>query len=96
MWRCCADFSPVAPKEALHATVELGNKALVAAGCIVGEGSSVGDKSSVKRSVIGEHCKCDHHCLDITMKQEQHVAHTAHHNAPLAACQLTNSMALLA
>jgi hypothetical protein len=47
-----------ATKEAVHHTVELGNKAVVAAGCMVGEHSTIGDKSSVKRAVIGARCKC--------------------------------------
>jgi translation initiation factor eIF-2B subunit gamma len=31
----------------------LGNKATVASACILGEGCAVGDKSSIKRSVLG-------------------------------------------
>jgi hypothetical protein len=42
----------------VHMSVELGNKAIVASGCIIGEQSSIGDKTSVKRSVIGARCKC--------------------------------------
>lgn len=41
----------------VHETVQLGSKATVSAGCIVGKGSVLGDKCSVKRSVIGATCK---------------------------------------
>jgi translation initiation factor eIF-2B subunit gamma len=41
----------------VHETVQIGNKSVVAAGCIVGKGSILGDKCSVKRSVIGATAK---------------------------------------
>ena len=37
--------------------VKLGAKTTVGAGCIIGPGTSVGDKGSVKRSVVGADCK---------------------------------------
>ena len=37
--------------------VELGGKAVVGPGCIVGFASRVGDKASVKRSVVGRRCR---------------------------------------
>lgn len=39
------------------ASVQLGNKITITAACILGEGCVVGDKSSVKRSVLGNGCK---------------------------------------
>ena len=41
----------------VHESVQLGSKATVSAGCIVGKGSILGDKCSVKRSIIGSTCK---------------------------------------
>ncbi|KAL3137832.1 hypothetical protein ABBQ38_005086 [Trebouxia sp. C0009 RCD-2024] len=41
----------------VHETVKLGSKATVSAGCIVGKGSILGDRCSVKRSIIGSTCK---------------------------------------
>ena len=41
----------------MHESVQLGSKATVSAGCIVGKGSILGDKCSVKRSIIGSTCK---------------------------------------
>ncbi|GLC42884.1 hypothetical protein PLESTB_001434500 [Pleodorina starrii] len=38
-------------------SASLGNKSTVAAGCILGEGCVVGDKSSIKRSVMGGGCR---------------------------------------
>jgi translation initiation factor eIF-2B subunit gamma len=35
----------------------LGNKTTVAAGCIIGENGVIGDKSSIKRSVLGNGCR---------------------------------------
>ncbi len=36
---------------------QLGAKATVAAGCMLGRGTTLGDKCSVKRSVLGRLCK---------------------------------------
>ncbi|KMT14645.1 hypothetical protein BVRB_4g074130 [Beta vulgaris subsp. vulgaris] len=36
---------------------EIGSKTTVGPHCIIGEGSQMGDKCSVKRSVIGRHCR---------------------------------------
>lgn len=44
----------------MHSSLELGNKAIVGAGCLVAAACSLGDKTSVKRSVIGADCKCVH------------------------------------
>lgn len=41
----------------VHESVQLGSKATVSAGCIVGKGSVLGDRCSVKRSIIGSTCK---------------------------------------
>lgn len=38
-------------------TAELGAKTTVGPHCMLGEGSQMGDKCSVKRSVIGRHCR---------------------------------------
>jgi len=58
-----APGDPLAPFASLvHPSVEQGNKTTVAASCVVGEGSTLGDKSSVKRSVIGSFCKCASLC----------------------------------
>ena len=44
----------------LHESAVLGNKTTVAAGCMVGRSTRLGDKCSVKRSVIGPHCTLGH------------------------------------
>ncbi|GLT66932.1 hypothetical protein SLA2020_392720 [Shorea laevis] len=41
----------------IHPSAELGSKTTVGAYCMLGEGSQMGDKCSVKRSVIGRHCQ---------------------------------------
>lgn len=41
----------------VDASVALGGKSNVASGCVVGRGTVLGDKCSVKRSVIGANCK---------------------------------------
>ncbi|KAF6149391.1 hypothetical protein GIB67_016929 [Kingdonia uniflora] len=41
----------------VHPTAELGSKTTVGPQCMLGEGSQLGDKCSVKRSVIGRHCR---------------------------------------
>ena len=38
------------------ASVEMGNKSSIGGGCIVGEDTCLGERSSVKRSVVGAHC----------------------------------------
>ena len=38
-------------------SVKLGAKTTVGAGCIIGPGTAVGDKGSVKRSVVGSDCR---------------------------------------
>eukprot|EP00892_Ulva_mutabilis_P010449 jgi/Ulvmu1/7777/UM004_0006.1 len=43
--------------EMLHPTVERGNKAVVGAGCLVAQATSIGDRTSIKRSVVGASCK---------------------------------------
>jgi len=37
-------------------SVEMGNKSSIGGGCIVGEDTCLGERSSVKRSVVGAHC----------------------------------------
>ncbi|KAL5766210.1 hypothetical protein ACOSP7_016827 [Xanthoceras sorbifolium] len=41
----------------IHPSAELGSKTTVGPYCMLGEGSQMGDKCSVKRSVIGRHCR---------------------------------------
>ncbi|CAN0905194.1 Translation initiation factor eIF-2B subunit gamma [Linum grandiflorum] len=41
----------------VHPAAQLGSKTTVGPHCILGEGSEMGDKCSVKRSVIGRHCR---------------------------------------
>ncbi|GMY15975.1 translation initiation factor eIF-2B subunit gamma [Fagus crenata] len=41
----------------IHPSAELGSKTTVGPHCMLGEGSQMGDKCSVKRSVIGRHCR---------------------------------------
>ena len=38
-------------------SVKLGGKTTVGAGCIIGPGTAIGDKGSVKRSVVGSDCR---------------------------------------
>lgn len=54
----CAGQHFVGAPEMLHPTVERGNKAVVGAGCLVAQATSIGDRTSVKRSVVGASCKC--------------------------------------
>ncbi|KNA24342.1 hypothetical protein SOVF_016420 [Spinacia oleracea] len=48
-------FSP--QHNIIHPFAEIGSKTKVGPHCIIGEGSQMGDKCSVKRSVIGRHCR---------------------------------------
>lgn len=48
-------FSP--QHNVIHSSAEIGSKTTVGPHCIIGEGSQMGDKCSVKRSVIGRHCR---------------------------------------
>lgn len=41
----------------VHVSVQTGAKTTISAGCMVGQDSTLGDKSTVKRSVIGRNCK---------------------------------------
>ncbi|KAL8055662.1 hypothetical protein ABFS82_04G069400 [Erythranthe guttata] len=41
----------------IHPSAVLGSKTTVGPHCMVGEGSQMGDKCSVKKSVIGRHCR---------------------------------------
>ena len=40
----------------VHETVTLGSKTTVATGCMLGRGSSLGDRCTIKRSVLGANC----------------------------------------
>lgn len=40
----------------IHSSESLKNKPQIGADCLVGKGTSIGEKTSVKRSVIGQHC----------------------------------------
>ncbi|XP_074263010.1 uncharacterized protein LOC141585849 [Silene latifolia] len=48
-------FSP--QNNIIHPSAEIGSKTTVGPHCMLGEGSQMGDKCSVKRSVIGRHCR---------------------------------------
>lgn len=41
----------------VHDSVQMGAKTTVASACMVGRGSTLGDKCSVKRSVLGSNCQ---------------------------------------
>ncbi|CAA0805925.1 Unknown protein [Striga hermonthica] len=41
----------------IHPSAALGSKTTVGAQCMLGEGSEMGDKCSVKKSIIGRHCR---------------------------------------
>ncbi|CAO2837424.1 unnamed protein product [Amaranthus hypochondriacus] len=41
----------------IHPSTEMGSKSTVGPHCVIGEGSQLGDKCSVKRSVIDRHCR---------------------------------------
>ncbi|KAJ9673041.1 hypothetical protein PVL29_026353 [Vitis rotundifolia] len=50
-------YSFSAQNNIIHPSAELGSKTTVGQNCMLGEGSQLGDKCSVKRSVIGRHCR---------------------------------------
>ncbi|GAV62152.1 Hexapep domain-containing protein/NTP_transferase domain-containing protein [Cephalotus follicularis] len=50
-------YSLSAHNNIIHPSAELGSKTTVGPHCMLGEGSQMGDKCSVKRSVIGRHCR---------------------------------------
>ncbi|KAK7359247.1 hypothetical protein VNO77_01200 [Canavalia gladiata] len=50
-------YSFSAQNNVIHPSAELGAKTTVGPHCMLGEGSQMGDKCSVKRSVIGSHCR---------------------------------------
>ncbi|KAJ1431773.1 Nucleotidyl transferase domain [Sesbania bispinosa] len=50
-------YSFSAHNNIIHPSAELGAKTTVGPHCMLGEGSQMGDKCSVKRSVIGRHCR---------------------------------------
>ncbi|ESW31401.1 hypothetical protein PHAVU_002G235800 [Phaseolus vulgaris] len=50
-------YSFSAQNNIIHPSAELGAKTTVGPHCVLGEGSQMGDKCSVKRSVIGRHCR---------------------------------------
>ncbi|KAL8159404.1 hypothetical protein V2J09_000941 [Rumex salicifolius] len=50
-------YSFSAHNNIIHSSAELGSKTTVGPQCMLGEGSQMGDKCSVKRSVIGRHCR---------------------------------------
>lgn len=41
----------------IHPTAQFGSKSTVGPHCMLGEGSQMGDKCSIKRSVVGRHCR---------------------------------------
>ncbi|KAL6009864.1 hypothetical protein ACLOJK_000295 [Asimina triloba] len=50
-------YSFSAHNNIIHPSAELGSKTTVGPHCMLGEGSQLGDKCSVKRSAIGRHCR---------------------------------------
>lgn len=50
-------YSFSAQNNIIHPSAGLGTKTTVGPHCMLGEGSQMGDKCSVKRSVIGRHCR---------------------------------------
>ncbi|KAH0462449.1 hypothetical protein IEQ34_010024 [Dendrobium chrysotoxum] len=50
-------YSFSAQNNIVHPSAELGSKTTVGPQCMLDEGSKLGDKCSVKRSVIGRHCR---------------------------------------
>ncbi|XP_021630639.1 translation initiation factor eIF-2B subunit gamma isoform X2 [Manihot esculenta] len=50
-------YSFSAHNNVIHPSAQLGLKTTVGPHCMLGEGSQMGDKCSVKRSVIGSHCR---------------------------------------
>ncbi|XP_039127768.1 translation initiation factor eIF-2B subunit gamma [Dioscorea cayenensis subsp. rotundata] len=50
-------YSFSAQNNVVHPSAELGSKTTVGPQCMLAEGSKLGDKCSVKRSVIGRHCR---------------------------------------
>ncbi|XAR60283.1 Protein-synthesizing GTPase [Bertholletia excelsa] len=50
-------FSFSAHHNIIHHSAVLGSKTTVGPQCMLGEGSEMGDKCSVKRSVLGRHCR---------------------------------------
>ncbi|XP_073313532.1 translation initiation factor eIF2B subunit gamma-like [Primulina huaijiensis] len=50
-------YSFSAQNNIIHPSAILGSKTTVGPQCMVGEGSQMGDKCSVKKSVIGRHCR---------------------------------------
>ncbi|KZV30581.1 translation initiation factor eIF-2B subunit gamma [Dorcoceras hygrometricum] len=50
-------YSFSAQNNIIHPSALLGSKTTVGPQCMVGEGSQMGDKCSVKKSVIGRHCR---------------------------------------
>ncbi|GAB4846437.1 hypothetical protein Ancab_025442 [Ancistrocladus abbreviatus] len=50
-------YSFSAQNNIIHPSAELGSKTTVGPHCMLGEGSQMGDKCSVKRSVVGRHCR---------------------------------------
>ncbi|KAG8654987.1 hypothetical protein MANES_05G199900v8 [Manihot esculenta] len=50
-------YSFSAHNNIIHPSSQLGSKTTVGPHCMLGEGSQMGDKCSVKRSVIGRHCR---------------------------------------
>mmetsp|Transcript_43316 Transcript_43316/g.138328 ORF Transcript_43316/g.138328 Transcript_43316/m.138328 type:complete len:183 (-) Transcript_43316:186-734(-) len=68
----------------LHETASLGSKSTVGAACVVGAGVKLGDKSSVKRSVIGYGCQIGNSCkivncvimANVTIEDGAHLSHS--------------------
>ncbi|GAB4849495.1 hypothetical protein Ancab_004289 [Ancistrocladus abbreviatus] len=50
-------YSFSAQNNIIHPSAELGSKTTVGPHCMLGEGSQMGDKCSLKRSVVGRHCR---------------------------------------
>lgn len=52
-------WEPTQKNYFLHSTAQVDPKTQIGPECVVGQGTHVGEKCSVKKSIIGKHCKVD-------------------------------------
>jgi translation initiation factor eIF-2B subunit gamma len=53
---CYSPLEPVTKNSYIHPAAVISPKTQVGAECVVGEGTRVGERASIKKSVIGKHC----------------------------------------